>query len=252
MGMIRPRRSRRPRPRRCPPRSPPLNPRHDALLTYLAGGPPPENLLPMLPGAGPAPQAPAPEPPAAAPEPPAGPGPLSLVRQNYHAHCEAAINKQINLELYASYVYLSIAFYFDRQDTALKHFASFFLWQSREEREQAQALMKLQNQRGGRLRLRDVRRPDRSQWESGLRAMKSALHVERVVNQSLQGLFQLASTRSDAHLCDFLGRHHLRQDVKFINRFGANIVELRRLGAPESSLAEYLFDKLALGASAKP
>uniref|UniRef100_A0A8C9J7F4 Ferritin n=1 Tax=Panthera tigris altaica TaxID=74533 RepID=A0A8C9J7F4_PANTA len=32
--------------------------------------------------------------------------PFSQVRQNYHPQCEAAINSQINLELYASYVYL--------------------------------------------------------------------------------------------------------------------------------------------------
>ena len=32
----------------------------------------------------------------------------SAIRQNYHADCEAAINKQINLELYASYVYQSM------------------------------------------------------------------------------------------------------------------------------------------------
>ena len=29
-------------------------------------------------------------------------------RQNYHQNSEAAINKQINLELYASYVYMSL------------------------------------------------------------------------------------------------------------------------------------------------
>ena len=29
-------------------------------------------------------------------------------RQNYHAECEAGVNKQINLELYASYVYQSM------------------------------------------------------------------------------------------------------------------------------------------------
>ena len=28
------------------------------------------------------------------------------VRQNFHAECEAGINKQINLELYAFYTYL--------------------------------------------------------------------------------------------------------------------------------------------------
>lgn len=33
---------------------------------------------------------------------------VSQVRQNYHQDSEAAINRQINLELYASYVYLSM------------------------------------------------------------------------------------------------------------------------------------------------
>lgn len=32
----------------------------------------------------------------------------SQVRQNYHRECEAAINKMINMELYASYVYTSM------------------------------------------------------------------------------------------------------------------------------------------------
>ena len=32
----------------------------------------------------------------------------SQVRQNFHQDCEAAINRQINLEMYASYVYLSM------------------------------------------------------------------------------------------------------------------------------------------------
>lgn len=32
----------------------------------------------------------------------------SLARQNFHQDCEANINKQINMELYASYVYMSM------------------------------------------------------------------------------------------------------------------------------------------------
>lgn len=32
----------------------------------------------------------------------------SQIRQNYHQDLEAAFNKQINIELYASYVYLSM------------------------------------------------------------------------------------------------------------------------------------------------
>lgn len=33
---------------------------------------------------------------------------MSRIRQNYHEECEARINKQINMELYASYAYLSM------------------------------------------------------------------------------------------------------------------------------------------------
>ena len=33
---------------------------------------------------------------------------VSKIRQNYHEDCEALINKQINMEFYASNVYLSM------------------------------------------------------------------------------------------------------------------------------------------------
>jgi len=41
---------------------------------------------------------------------------VSQCRQNYHAESEAGINRQINMELYASYCYQSMAFYFDRDE----------------------------------------------------------------------------------------------------------------------------------------
>ncbi|KAK2104178.1 hypothetical protein P7K49_018034, partial [Saguinus oedipus] len=82
-------------------------------------------------------------PPQGPPAPPPPPPPLqrlttashSQVRQNYNQDSEVAINRQINLELYASYVYLSMSYYFDRDDVALKDFAKYFLHQSHEERE---------------------------------------------------------------------------------------------------------------------
>ncbi|ELK09452.1 Ferritin heavy chain [Pteropus alecto] len=177
--------------------------------------------------------------------------PPTCVRQNYHPDCEAAINNQINLELYASYVYESMAFYFDREDVALKHFVQFFRQQSSKERGNAQRLMRLQNQRGGRLRLRDVNAPDRNRWENGLRAMECALHLAMDANQSLLNLHCLATEKKDAHLCDFLKRHYLDEQVKFIKELGDHITNLRKMGAPESGLAEYLFDKLTLRDSDK-
>ncbi len=51
---------------------------------------------------------------------------LSQVRQNFHADSESALNAQVNMELRASYVYQSMAFYFDRDDVALPGFSKFF------------------------------------------------------------------------------------------------------------------------------
>ena len=62
----------------------------------------------------------------------------SLCRQNFSAECEMGINKQISMELSASYTYLSMAFYFDRDDVALNGFYEFFKKQSDDERDHAQ------------------------------------------------------------------------------------------------------------------
>uniref|UniRef100_A0A5F9CKE3 Ferritin n=1 Tax=Oryctolagus cuniculus TaxID=9986 RepID=A0A5F9CKE3_RABIT len=171
----------------------------------------------------------------------------SQVRQNYHQDSEAAINRQINLELYASYVYLSMSYYFDRDDVALKNFAKYFLHQSHEEREHAEKLMKLQNQRGGRIFLQDIKKPEYDDWESGLNAMECALHLEKSVNQSLLELHKLATDKNDPHLCDFIETHYLNEQVKSIKELGDHVTNLRKMGAPESGMAEYLFDKHTLG-----
>ncbi|XP_053397081.1 soma ferritin-like [Mercenaria mercenaria] len=121
----------------------------------------------------------------------------SRPRQNYHQDCEAGINKQINMELHASYAYQSMAFYFDRDDVALPGFSKFFSHSSSEEREHAQKLMKYQNKRGGRVVLQNIQKPDRDEWGSGLDAMKAALQLEKTVNQALLDLHKIASNHED-------------------------------------------------------
>ncbi|XP_020385485.1 ferritin heavy chain A-like isoform X1 [Rhincodon typus] len=173
----------------------------------------------------------------------------SQVRQNYHKDCEAAVNKQINLELYSSYVYLSMFSFFDRDAVALRHFAEFFKEQSHEEREHAEKLMAFQNKRGGRVHLQDIKKPEQDEWGNGLEAMQRALQMEKDVNQSLLDLHKLASGNTDPHLCDFLERHYLDEQVKMIKKLGDHITNLKRLGAPENGMGEYLFDRLTLGES---
>ncbi|XP_070358498.1 transmembrane gamma-carboxyglutamic acid protein 1 isoform X2 [Equus asinus] len=118
-----------------------------------------------------------------------------------------------------------------------------------EEREHAHRLTQLQNLHGGRLclRLHNIGKPDQDDWESGLEVMKCTLHLEKCISQSLLDLYQLATDKNDAHLCDFLANHHLKEQVKSMKELGGHITNPHKMGAPEDGMAEYLFDKLTLG-----
>jgi len=165
---------------------------------------------------------------------------VSVIRQNFHAETEAVINKQVNLELYASYVYQSMAFYFDRDDVALPGFSKFFKHNSEEEREHAEKFMTYQNKRGGNVVFKDIQRPEKDTWGSGLEAMETALALEKNVNQALLDLHGLASNHNDPHLTNFLEEEFLDEQVDAIKDLGDKITQLKRAG---SGLGEYLFDQ---------
>ncbi|XP_067655835.1 soma ferritin-like [Haliotis asinina] len=170
---------------------------------------------------------------------------MSQARQNYHEDCEAGINRQINMELYASYVYQSMAFHFDRDDVGLKGFHKFFKKQSDEEREHAEKLMQFQNLRGGRIVLQNVQKPERDEWGSGLDAMQSALALEKNVNQALIDLHGVADAHNDAHMADFIEEEFLKEQVESIKQISEYITSLKRVGP---GLGEYMFDKETLNA----
>ncbi|NP_001281141.1 ferritin, middle subunit [Cynoglossus semilaevis] len=170
----------------------------------------------------------------------------SQVRQNYHRDCEAAVNRMINMELFASYNYTSMAFHFSRDDVALPGFAHFFKENSHEEREHAEKLLSFQNKRGGRIFLQDIKKPERDEWVNGLDAMEHALQLEKTVNQALLDLHKLASEHGDPHMCDFLETHYLNEQVEAIKKLGDYITNLKRLDPANNKMAEYLFDKHTL------
>uniref|UniRef100_A0A452IL98 Ferritin n=1 Tax=Gopherus agassizii TaxID=38772 RepID=A0A452IL98_9SAUR len=172
----------------------------------------------------------------------------SQVCQNFHAECEAAVNLMVNLELYASYVYLSLmsSYYFDRDDVALKHMAQFLKEQSHEEWEHAEKFLKYQNKRGGRIVLQDIKKPEQDEWGNSLEALQCALQLEKRVNQALLDLHKLATEKNDPHLCDFLESDYLEEQVKAIKQLGDHVTNLKHLGVPQNGMGEYLFDKLTL------
>nr|KAF6268615.1 hypothetical protein mMyoMyo1_005355 [Myotis myotis] len=90
----------------------------------------------------------------------------SQIRQNYSTEVEAAVNRLANLHLRASYTYLSLGYYFDRDDVALEGVGHFFRELAEKKREGAEHLLKLQNKRGGRILFQDVQ--VESVWARGL------------------------------------------------------------------------------------
>lgn len=168
---------------------------------------------------------------------------MTLCRQNYTEECEAALNKQINMELTASYIYMSMAYHFDRDDVALEGYHKFFKHQSDEEREHAEKLMKYQNKRGGRLVFHDVAKPTQIEWKNAVDALEDALALEKKVNESLLAIHKIASDKDDAHLTDYLEEEFLDEQVQSINQIAKLITNAKRCG---TGLGEYQFDKLTM------
>ncbi len=165
----------------------------------------------------------------------------SQIRMNYHEDCEASINKQINMELYASYVYMSMSCYFERDDVALPGMCKFFKEASDEERDHAKLFMKYQNKRGGRIVLQAIAAPSLQEWGNAHGALQAALDLERQVNQSLLELHGTASRNNDPHLTKMLEDEYLEEQIESMKKLGDMITRLKRVGT--SGLGEFMFDK---------
>jgi ferritin heavy chain len=164
----------------------------------------------------------------------------NLVRFNYHEDNEGLINRQINLELYASYIYTAMSHHFDRADVALKGHHKYFKKMAEEEREHANKFMEYQNKRGGTIVLLDIKKPTQQSWSSTLEAHETALQLEKDVYQALLELHALSCKHNDPHLTDYLEEEFIEEQVKSIKEYAEYITKLRRCGP---GLGEYIFDK---------
>nr|XP_007989590.1 ferritin light chain-like [Chlorocebus sabaeus] len=163
-------------------------------------------------------------------------------RQKYTAGVEAAIDRLINVHLQASYTYLSLSFYFEGDDMALKGVGHFFRKLAEERCESAKHLL-MQNQRSSCGLFQGEQKLLRDEWSGSLAAMEAALALQNL-NQPFLGLHALGSANTDPNLCDFLEKHFLDREVKLIKKMGDYLTNCRRLASPQASLAEYLFRRL--------
>ena len=153
---------------------------------------------------------------------------VSRIRQNYKEESEALVNKQINMEFYASHVYMSMFTYFDRDDVAYPGLSSFFKKSSDEKRDDGEKLIKYQNKRGGKIVFQDIAKPSIMEWKSPVDALEAALELEKTVNESLLDMHKASD--GDAHLCDFLENEFLDEQVDAIKKLASLVTKWKRTG----------------------
>jgi ferritin len=105
-----------------------------------------------------------------------------------------AINDQINKELYSSYLYLSMAAYFESKN--LPGFAKWMHVQEGEERGHAMRLYEFLVDRGGRVMLEAIAAPE-TEWSTSLDLFKQVAEHEAKVTASINGLYELALREKD-------------------------------------------------------
>ena len=105
-----------------------------------------------------------------------------------------AINDQINKELYSSYLYLSMAAYFE--DRNLPGFAHWMHIQEGEEREHAMKFYAHLIERGGRVNLKAIDAPA-TEWKTSLELFKEVAAHEAKVTASINALYELALKEKD-------------------------------------------------------
>lgn len=157
-------------------------------------------------------------------------------RQNWSQECEDGVNKQIDLEYYASHYYHLLYCFFRRDDVGLENIANYFKKASEEEREHAEKLMDYQTTRGGRVVFGGVQKitvplEDKIADKSFIReAFIIALGLEKKVNQSLLNLHKLADEKTDPPFTDFLEGEYLAEQVEANYELATIISQLELIG----------------------
>lgn len=105
-----------------------------------------------------------------------------------------AMNEQINKELFSSYLYLSMAAWFE--DRNLPGFTNWMRIQADEEREHAMKFYDFVLERGGRVFLKAIDAP-KTDWSSALEVAEEVAAHEGKVTTSIYSLYELAQKEKD-------------------------------------------------------
>jgi ferritin len=139
---------------------------------------------------------------------------------------QAALNEQINKELFSSYLYMSMVGYFE--DLGLDGFSSWMRAQTQEEMVHATKLFNFICERGGRVELEAIEKPEK-QWDSPLAAFEAALKHEKFISQSIDDLVEVAQQEKDNATYNML-QWFVEEQVEEEDSVGSIVDKLRLVG----------------------
>ncbi len=137
-----------------------------------------------------------------------------------------AINRQINAELYSSYLYVAMGMYFESVD--MSGAAKWMNSQAQEELVHADKFMKYVNERGGRVILDAIGKPP-VEWKSVLDTFEAALDHERKVSSMINNLVTLAREEND-HMTDNFLQWYVAEQVEEEASAGEVVRKLKLIG----------------------
>jgi len=145
---------------------------------------------------------------------------------------EAALNDQLNAELYSSYLYLSMEAYFESVNLA--GLANWMRVQVQEELAHAMKFYSFINERNGRVKLSQIAEPP-IEWDSPLDVFEATYKHEQNVTERINNLVNLAIEQKDHATNTFL-QWFVNEQVEEEASALDVVEQLKRLGDDSSAL----------------
>ena len=145
---------------------------------------------------------------------------------------EKAINQQINAELYSSYLYLSMATYFEA--ISLGGFSNWMRQQAQEELFHAMKMFDFVCERGGRVVLQTIEQPP-AKWTTPLNAFENVLSHEQKVTGLINNLVNLALEERD-HATNIFLQWFVSEQVEEEASAGTLVDKLKLIGKDANGL----------------
>ncbi len=122
----------------------------------------------------------------------------------------AALNEQVNAEMYSAYLYLSMQAYFQKLN--LNGFVNWMNIQIQEEMAHARGLYDYIQERDGEIILDAIKKPDQT-WNSPLEVFEAVLKHEQLVTSLINKLADVADETKDRAAALFL-QWYIKEQVE--------------------------------------